>query len=186
MASATYRRYRRDSPAILRVRPLPARTTLNAASSVVAGVMTVIEQAKVRRYERPGVGRRSAPRARVERPATETNLSLKLRAEAGTRAYTRSGYTAVSAGQWRWRWDLNPRMSCPITRFRVLRGTVHRWFPPSAACSSAHLGDGGGQCRTEVNETKTETNQLPLTGPVAPIRRRTFVGTLLAQSGRRG
>ena len=41
-----------------------------------------------------------------------------------------SSPSRIAAGQWRWRWDLNPRMSCPITRFRVLRGTVHQRFTP--------------------------------------------------------
>src|SRR6516164_9847447 len=27
----------------------------------------------------------------------------------------------VLAGQWRWRWDLNPRKGCPFTRFRGVR-----------------------------------------------------------------
>src|SRR5215469_3979777 len=27
----------------------------------------------------------------------------------------------VLAGQWRWRWDLNPRRGCPLTRFRGVR-----------------------------------------------------------------
>ena len=30
-------------------------------------------------------------------------------------------HLSIAAGQWRWRWDLNPRMSCPITRFRGVR-----------------------------------------------------------------
>jgi hypothetical protein len=32
-----------------------------------------------------------------------------------------SSLSNIAAGQWRWRWDLNPRMSCPITRFRGVR-----------------------------------------------------------------
>jgi hypothetical protein len=60
-------------------------------------------------------------------------------------------------------------MSCPITRFRVLRGTVHQMFSPSATCSSDNLGDGGGHRRMEVNETETETSQRQLSATTAPI-----------------
>src|SRR5207344_424129 len=27
----------------------------------------------------------------------------------------------IVPGQWRWRWDLNPRKGCPFTRFRGVR-----------------------------------------------------------------
>src|SRR5262252_1883419 len=29
--------------------------------------------------------------------------------------------TGILAGQWRWRWDLNPRKTCAFTRFRGVR-----------------------------------------------------------------
>jgi hypothetical protein len=63
----------------------------------------------------------------------------------------------------RWRWDLNPRMSCPITRFRGLRSTVRQGFTPSATCSSSQPVDGGGQCRTGVNETSRPANTFSAT-----------------------
>jgi hypothetical protein len=34
--------------------------------------------------------------------------------------------TRIIAGQWRWRWDLNPRKTCAFTRFRGLCITVRR------------------------------------------------------------
>jgi len=52
------------------------------------------------------------------RPPTETT-----RRDAGQH---RKAIDGVSAGQWRWRWDLNPRRSCPLTRFRGLPRGIHR------------------------------------------------------------
>jgi hypothetical protein len=47
-------------------------------------------------------------------------LRLKLGQEA-IMVINVSSRSGIAAGQWRWRWDLNPRMSCPITRFRGVR-----------------------------------------------------------------
>ena len=50
---------------------------------------------------------------------TESKRKLRLTAVASK---VRAGVSrSIAAGQWRWRWDLNPRMSCPITRFRGVR-----------------------------------------------------------------
>jgi len=54
---------------------------------------------------------------------------------------------------------MNPRKTCAFTRFRVLRTTVHD--RPSAFVTWADRSPAvaGERCRTEVNETKTETRR---------------------------
>src|SRR6266550_6772614 len=83
------------------------------------------------------------------RPKTETN-------SAATAAWV-TKRTRIAPGQWRWRWDLNPRRGCPLTRFRVLRTSVHQWPPPSVTCPNMIGVVAGERCRTGVNETETET-----------------------------
>ena len=67
--------------------------------------------------------------------------------------------TRIIAGQWRWRWDLNPRKTCAFTRFRVLRTTVHRRPSASVTCADTIRAATGEPWRTGVNETKTETRR---------------------------
>src|SRR6516225_688962 len=71
----------------------------------------------------------------------------------------------VYAGQWRWRWDLNPRKTCAFTRFRVLRGPVHHRPRTYVTWAEGHPASAGERSRTGVNETETETGgQGPLRG----------------------
>src|SRR5207248_11698800 len=47
-----------------------------------------------------------------------------FQAEDGVRDRTVTGVQTCAlpiSGQWRWRWDLNPRKGCPFTRFRGVR-----------------------------------------------------------------
>ena len=67
----------------------------------------------------------------------------------------------VVAGQWRWRWDLNPRKGCPFTRFRELRPPVRHSPRPFPACANTPGAYPDGQSRPGVNETKTETTPRP-------------------------
>jgi hypothetical protein len=67
------------------------------------------------------------------------------------------GRTGVSAGQPRWRWDLNPRWTFTHTRFRVLRTHVQGWSLTSAAYSTSPSAAVAEPSRTTPNETKTET-----------------------------
>jgi hypothetical protein len=62
----------------------------------------------------------------------------------------------IVPGQWRWRWDLNPRKGCPFTRFRVLRTTVHRRPSAYLTCTEGRCAFTDERLRTGVNETKTE------------------------------
>ena len=50
----------------------------------------------------------------------------------------RFGPAGVSAGEWRWRWDLNPRRSCPLTRFR---GVLLRPLGHATAEQATRAGD---------------------------------------------
>src|SRR5215471_8969294 len=87
-----------------------------------------------------------------------------------------SGRTGVCAGQWRWRWDLNPRKTCAFTRFRVLRTTVHRRPSASVACANTTRSATGERWRTGVNETRTETRR----GSLLPWRPRRWTGLIAA------
>src|SRR5690242_18585154 len=73
------------------------------------------------------------------------------------RARLSAARTNVLAGQWRWRWDLNPRKTCAFTRFRVLRTTVHHRPGSVRDLRGQAAATGGEWPRTGVNETKTET-----------------------------
>ena len=75
-------------------------------------------------------------------------------------ARPQKGRTGVSAGQPRWRWDLNPRWTFTHTRFRVLRTHVQARSPASATCSTHPSASVTEPPRTTTNETKTETRQL--------------------------
>ena len=57
----------------------------------------------------------------------------------------------------RWRWDLNPRTGCPVTRFRVLRTHVQERSSASTPCSTSPAATFPEPSRTTANETKTET-----------------------------
>jgi hypothetical protein len=69
--------------------------------------------------------------------STETNCGPKNETTPVPTTINRAIRARIIAGQWRWRWDLNPRKGCPFTRFRGLRITVrHRpraslaaWMP---------------------------------------------------------
>ena len=67
------------------------------------------------------------------------------------------GWTGVSAGEPRWRWDLNPRTGCPVTRFRVLRTRVQPRSSASVSCSASPSTAIAEPSRTTTNETTTET-----------------------------
>jgi hypothetical protein len=75
----------------------------------------------------------------------------------GKRQPTRKGWTGVSAGEPRWRWDLNPRWSYPHTRFRVLRTRVQPRSSASVSCSASPSTAIAEPSRTTTNETTTET-----------------------------
>src|SRR5680860_921366 len=51
-----------------------------------------------------------------------SGASVRTRHYAGP---PRWGRTGVSAGEWRWRWDLNPRWACTHTRSRGLGTGFH-------------------------------------------------------------
>ena len=80
---------------------------------------------------------------RVSRPlSTETICGPKLRPPPRGPAATEQAQGAcIVAGQWRWRWDLNPRKACAYIRFRVLRTTVHR-RPPASVPARTRSGRG--------------------------------------------
>ena len=75
------------------------------------------------------------PAAGISALSTETICGPKLRLQRCPSPRSRHGETRIIAGQQRWRWDLNPRKGCPLTRFRVLRTTVHH--RPLASLTSA-------------------------------------------------
>src|SRR6266536_2721726 len=69
----------------------------------------------------------------------------------------------IVPGQWRWRWDLNPRKACAFTRFRVLRPTVHHRSPTSVTSADRRPAHAGERWRTGVSETETEARGHRLT-----------------------
>jgi hypothetical protein len=58
---------------------------------------------------------------------------------------------------------LNPRRGCPLTRFRVLRATVHHRPPAFMTCTDRRPAVASEPPRTRVNETKTEPTSRPST-----------------------
>ena len=95
-----------------------------------AGVSSQIMTAPVR-------GRSSGPiqpAAGISARSTETICGPKLSPPAVPAATEQAQETRIIAGQWRWRWDLNPRKTCASTRFRVLRTGVHH-RPPASVTS---------------------------------------------------
>ena len=85
-------------------------------------------------------------------PKTETNAAIT--------AACLSKHSCIVPGQWRWRWDLNPRKTCAFTRFRVLRTTVHHCSPASLTSADRRPASAGEQSGTGVNETQTEPQPL--------------------------
>jgi hypothetical protein len=53
--------------------------------------------------------------------------------------------------------EIRTREGLPPTRFPTMRTGVHQWPPPSVTCLDMTGAAGGERCRTEVNETETET-----------------------------
>ena len=56
---------------------------------------------------------------------------------------------SIIPSQWRWRWDMNPRRGCPLTRFRGLRSVMHHrprvyltWAARRSAFASERLRTG--------------------------------------------
>src|SRR5215469_327642 len=78
--------------------------------------------------------------------------------------------TGILAGQWRWRWDLNPRKTWAFTRFRVLRNAVHHRPPTFMSSPNRRPAATGERPRTEVNEPKTEPKHLRGTNPDGGLR----------------
>ena len=78
---------------------------------------------------------------------TETNCGPKNETIPVSTMIKHAIRARIIAGQWRWRWDLNPRKTCAFTRFRVLRTTVHR-RPPASVPARTRSGrppvNGGG------------------------------------------
>src|SRR6266516_5687922 len=66
----------------------------------------------------------------------------------------------LATSQRRWRWDLNPRRGCPLTRFRGLRTTVHHRPPASLTSTDKRPVSAGERPGTGVNETQTEPQPL--------------------------
>src|SRR5580700_1401976 len=72
----------------------------------------------------PGQGRSSGPMqpaAGISALSTETICGPKTETTAVPAAREQAQMTRIIAGQWRWRWDLNPRKTCAFTRFRGVR-----------------------------------------------------------------
>jgi len=55
---------------------------------------------------------------------------------------------------------LNPRRGCPLTRFRVLRTTVHHRPPAYVTSADTWVAFARERLRTEVSETQTEPQPL--------------------------
>src|SRR5215813_8479618 len=81
-----------------------------------------------------------------------------------------SASAGVCAGQWRWRWDLNPRKTCAFTRFRVLRLGVHHRPPASLTSTDWWPVSPGERSRTGVNETQTEPRSVSGASPNAHLQ----------------
>src|SRR5271169_3664167 len=76
----------------------------------------------------------------------------------------------VLAGQWRWRWDLNPRKTCAFTRFRGVRP---RPLGDSTAAEPTRRAPGRSLARADADRWP---GQLAMGGPAAlrpGARRRT-------------
>ena len=71
---------------------------------------------------------------RVSRPYQLRPFVARNCDHRGARRHGTATGARVITGQWRWRWDLNPRKTCAFTRFRVLRTTVHH-RPPAFVTS---------------------------------------------------
>ena len=56
----------------------------------------------------------------------------------------------------RWRWDLNPRRGCPLTRFRGVRPAIRHRPSVYRTWAESWFAFAGEQLRTGVNETETE------------------------------
>src|SRR5215469_11997950 len=54
--------------------------------------------------------------------------------------------TSILAGQWRWRWDLNPRKTCAFTRFRGVRPR-----PLGDSTAGEHTRTWAGAARPSVS-----------------------------------
>jgi hypothetical protein len=138
------------------------RTSLNDRGQCACPRLTLIP----RQGHRTEANRSARPRTTVNDGEERTHENQSQQTE--TRIETRTenagppqkGRTGVSAGQPRWRWDLNPRWTFTHTRFRVLRISVRARSPASATCSTRLSAAAHEPRRTTTNETKTETRQL--------------------------
>ena len=69
----------------------------------------------------------------------------------------------------RWRWDLNPRRGCPLTRFRGLRRAIHHRPRAYLTWAGRRFAFAGERLRTGVNETKTEPRDWATAGEIGAL-----------------
>ena len=86
----------------------------------------------------------------------ETSNETKTETRRADRRMNANNPLSGIAGQQRWRWDLNPRRGCPLTRFRVLRIAVHHRPPVFVTSADRMPTVAGERLRTGVNEPETE------------------------------
>ena len=79
---------------------------------------------------------------------TETNCGPKNETTPMPTTIKHAIRVRIIAGQWRWRWDLNPRKTCAFTRFRVLRTTVHHRPPAFVTSADIRPAAAGERPRT--------------------------------------
>ena len=123
------------------------------------------------------------PRPRGRRRTAAHFRGQKLRQKLPRQAERRPPRSRIVPGQRRWRWDLNPRKGCPLTRFRVLRTTVHRRPPMFMTSANRRPAAAGERPGTRVNETQTEpTPRIDRRPPTRPWRARSVQRTGSTQS----
>ena len=97
----------------------------------------------------------------VLRQPTPTVMSL-IGWPSGSMAARYQHVTDVIPSQWRWRWDLNPRRGCPLTRFRGVRprplgDSTAGELTRTGACSAARPSGRAAVARRRSHAARLRT-----------------------------
>src|SRR6266699_5249944 len=134
----------------------PPKTTMRSRKKAVpCGSST--------RFSSPASGVRGGPHHRGQAAPPHTTDHNSERPERDskfpwsvTHNGCEGGHFEPAAMAERWRWDLNPRRGCPLTRFRGLRWAIHHRSRVYRTWAGSWFAFAGEQLRTGVNATETE------------------------------
>jgi hypothetical protein len=157
------------APCVARRRPiLTSQRAARASVGRRTSRSTIPGSAHLRTYEvMTAVTRRSSRAHILDNCARGLQVWPRTEPNASSAAIGRAARIHIVPGQWRWRWDLNPRKTCAFTRFRGVRPR-----PLGDSTAGEHTRTGrmtrASQCPEARRAAKKSRSRAPHSAPRTP------------------